>query len=277
MQNGQGPENARSANPSQRPKVALWVAAVLLVFFGLAAIAFIWSTVNSATDRVAWLAAIAVWVQALAVIVAFLVAFSQVAESRRLRLETLRPFVIVTLESTVGPFVDIVIRNIGPIIAKEVRFEYEKPLKRGTEERYSGAEAILDAGLASIAPGQEVRTIFEYANDRLVDGKPDPDLPHRWEVRVKYSDSELRPFEEEQVLDLQPVLARIYIDRKDIHDVHAELKKIRELFAKREQRIERIARAEADEAKRRADAIGRTKPNAVRWHSRLGAWLKTQR
>lgn len=252
----------------QRSTKVVWAASATVI--ALALILLVWGTTSSLYDRIAALAAIGVWLQAIAVIIALVVAFSQLAETRRLRLETLRPFVVVTLESRVNSFADIVITNIGPIIAKDVTFIYEKPLRRGTNEEFSGAEAILDAGLPSLAPGQSVDTIFEYSGDRP---KGDETLPTRWKMQTRYYGPDGRPFKDDHVLDLTPFLARLYIERNDIHHVHAEIKRIRERF-------ERIDSADGAQefkkwvqAEREADANSTESHSALRPQDRALTWL----
>ena len=94
------------------------------------------------------------------------VAWWQASEARKLRVERSRPFVILDVEihQTIAEFR---VTNIGTTLARNVRFEFDPPLKSIHDDDHPDepplAELNLFArGIPSLPPGKEIVAIFDY-------------------------------------------------------------------------------------------------------------------
>src|ERR1700678_1127195 len=78
-----------------------------------------------------WLTAIGTDATAIVAIGAAVVAYWAVKESKQLREDQARPFVVVTLEPSGASrhFLDLVVRNHGKTVAHDVQFSFDKELQ----------------------------------------------------------------------------------------------------------------------------------------------------
>ena len=72
---------------------------------------------------------ILVALQLVVVVAAAIFAWSQLTEARRLREDQTRPFVIVDLDTQIRPFFDLVVKNIGTTMARDVEIRFEPELQ----------------------------------------------------------------------------------------------------------------------------------------------------
>ncbi len=181
---------------------------------------------------VAELAAWSTAAQAALVFVALVVAWVQLKDARDDRNARDRPFVVVEFDGERNhEEVDIVVRNIGATIARDIRIRFDPPLKTSLDDTGYGAAHMkaFSEGIPALTPGQSLRALFDTGPARF-----DSDLPAQYEASLSYS-GDLRnaePYLETLSLDLDLLKSRLYVDRKTVHDVHRELKAIRELLAK---------------------------------------------
>jgi hypothetical protein len=115
-------------------------------------------------------------------------AYRQLELARTLREEKARPFVVVDLEPAAGPghpFTELVIRNIGETLARDVKITFEPPLETTLDDqRYDLASSpMMKNGIPSMPPGREYRALFEHMPDRYAR----EDLPRRYTVTVASS------------------------------------------------------------------------------------------
>lgn len=172
--------------------------------------------------------AIFVGMQLVVLVVAALFARRQLNEAQRLREDQIRPFVVIDLDSPHKPFFDLVVKNIGTTMARDVTFEFD-PAPGTTIE---GAELdklkIFRDGISTLPPGKEIRTLFDSGITRSK-----ADLPDVYEVTVRYRGPTGAPDYAEKIdLDFGLYWGRKDINRRDIHDVHKELKGIGEEIKK---------------------------------------------
>lgn len=120
-------------------------------------------------------------------IVAGFVAWRQLREARRLRLEQAQPYVVCFAERNPGhdQALDIVIRNFGTTVAREVTLQVSPPLMRSGHGGQPPGEVVLPATLPVLVPGQEWRTWWDLGSNRAESG-----LAGRHEVVVSYNDSQ---------------------------------------------------------------------------------------
>ena len=172
-----------------------------------------------------------VWLLAgqLAVLaVAAFMALRQVREARRLREDQTRPFVVVDFEPIeVHGFLDLVVKNVGPTMARDVRIAFDPPIQSTRELDVPIAELkMLREGIPTLAPGKEHRMHFAFGPDHYKS-----DLPDSFRARVRYSDQRGRRwFDELMDLDLGLYWSQLRVDVYGLHYVHERLKEIRDLL-----------------------------------------------
>ena len=134
----------------------------------------------------AW-SAIAAWAGVAialgAVVVAGLLANSQLGEARRLRQEQALPYVAVFADESAADWtaIDLVIKNFGKTAAKDVRVSIDPAPQRavgGTEDVW------MPTSIPVLVPGQEWRTFWDATQARLKSN-----LPDHCTVEVEFSDS----------------------------------------------------------------------------------------
>jgi hypothetical protein len=160
--------------------------------------------------------------QLLLLVVAAVYARSQLSEARELRDAQIRPFVVIDLDSPQRPFVELVVKNIGTTMARDVRFDFD-PVPASTMKRTSLDHLkMYSEGIATLPPGKEIRTLFDNAITRFK-----AELPDVYRVQVSYKDHEgRRSFEESIDLDFGIYWNRASVTRHGLHEIHKQLDSI---------------------------------------------------
>ena len=174
-------------------------------------------------DAAVW-EALGTWVTALVAVGAAIVAWHQVGEARRLRLEQAQPQVVAYLEMDETPAsIDLVVKNFGTTTAFDVRLSVTPPLRRST----GGVAPIeLPDLIPTLVPGQQWRTWFDagrarYQSEELSDEE-------RYAATVTYRDASKRKYSSESTLDFAQYKPIMYADRKTMTDL---VQSVRELTA----------------------------------------------
>ncbi|TYP88445.1 hypothetical protein [Blastococcus xanthinilyticus] len=125
---------------------------------------------------------------ALIALAAGFVAWRQLREARRLRLEQAQPYVVCFAERTPGhdQGLDIVVRNFGTTVARDVTLTVTPPLLRSGRPDEPPEEVALPKQLPVLVPGQEWRTFWDLGSNRAQAEK----LVSRHEAVVSYRDSQ---------------------------------------------------------------------------------------
>jgi hypothetical protein len=174
-----------------------------------------------------WFVAIAMAIQAGAVVFAALYAKGQLSELRESREQATRPFVVIDLQ-TAHTIAAMRVRNIGQTIARNVTFAFSPPLECTWDDKKGGGNYRLSKiemfanGIPSLPPGQELSTLLDQIPVRLEAG-----LPNRYEVEISYDGPNGRRYTEPQTLSLETHLGLTRIERKDVHDVAKALEEIK--------------------------------------------------
>jgi hypothetical protein len=101
--------------------------------------------------------AIASTVSAAIFVVAAIFAWKQVGEARRLGEAQIRPFVSLDLEINDFPLIILRIENLGRLIARSVRFEFEPQLETSGRFEVDLREApLFKSGIPSLPPGNQI-------------------------------------------------------------------------------------------------------------------------
>jgi hypothetical protein len=155
-------------------------------------------------------------------------ALRQVREARRLREDQTRPFVVVDFEPIeVHGFFDLVIRNVGPTMARDVRIDFDPPIQSSRQfDTPIGELKMFREGIPTLAPGKEHRMHFAFGPDHH-----QSELPDAFRARVRYTDQRGgRRFDELMDLDLGLYWSQLRVNVYGVHYVHKRLEEIRDLL-----------------------------------------------
>jgi len=176
------------------------------------------------------LAAAAAIVQAVVLFFALFYASKQLGEARKTREATLRPFVVVDLDADSPPQHHRTISNLGPIMARDVRFVFDPPLASSIYDSPPISELrLLKEGLDYLAPGKRIRLLFDFSPNRWNGGTLKPGLSQRHDVAITYRSAlstDGRVFEERTTLDLNLYFDTRYSRRATLTDVEKQLKEL---------------------------------------------------
>lgn len=162
-----------------------------------------------------------VWAQALAVVVAGIVAVRQLRATSSARKEQARAYVVVYFDFPEDrrQFPDLVVVNLGQSAAIDVRFAFTPQLRSSTNKEIHEV-GMFAAGIATLVPSQRLSTLFDTLLDR----------PKEWEdaysVVVTYKDTFGDSHEDTFSVDLGPHRRTHWIERKGLHDIHRRLEGI---------------------------------------------------
>ncbi|GHJ47440.1 hypothetical protein Cs7R123_47820 [Catellatospora sp. TT07R-123] len=168
-------------------------------------------------------AVLAAWATFIVAVVASIAALRQVREARRLREEQAQPYVIAYTEhSAASPhLIDLVVRNFGTTLARDVRLTSDPILKRTAGQGKTEDVWVFDK-LPVLVPGQEWRTFWDSGLERS-----NTELPDRYEVVVTCKDSHgkrLAPLT--AILDWTPYKGRRWVEVFGIHHAAKSLRGI---------------------------------------------------
>lgn len=148
-------------------------------------------------------------------------------EARELREQQNRPFVVIDTDFERASELFLHVTNLGTSLARNVKIDIEPPLKSAVDIPVEKFKMLSD-GISTLAPGKELRTFFDLGFRRH-----ESDLPLVYAATITYSDETgRRRFEEKIDLDLEQYMHLHFASRDEIHDVHARLKEIRDIFRK---------------------------------------------
>ena len=180
------------------------------------------------TSGVTWteIGSFAVLVAQLAVLVlAAVFAYRQVREARRLREERIRPIVVLDFDTQNALFF-LTLTNFGNTIARNVKITVDPPLRSALDdqtERIAELQMFKDKGIPTLAPGKQIRTLFDIAFQRAAE----KGLPDVYVARITYDDQALqRHFDEEVTLDLGVYWGLQRVEQADADDIHKRLKEL---------------------------------------------------
>lgn len=173
--------------------------------------------------------ALAGWVTATIALVASTIALLQLRHARRLRREQAQPYVVAYMEPMVGApeFVELVVRNFGATIARDVRISATPALRR-TVQGGDPEDVWLPEYIPALVPSQEWRTLWDFSPERTSAA-----LPDRHEVVVSYQDSKNKKLPDTpSVLDWGAYRGRSWIERRGLHDAAEALREIAKITKK---------------------------------------------
>lgn len=177
----------------------------------------------------------------------------QLNEAKELREAQTRPFVVIDLDTSAHTLFDLVVRNIGPTLARDVRFGFDPPIKSTDDDLDPNKIKMFREGISTLAPGKELRTLFERGPARHKS-----DLPDTYQVTVSYKDQTgTRKYEEQIDLNFGLFWDRLTVSRRGVHDLYKQLEVIAKEMRKWRPNLGRglLAVTTADVEKRNTEAL----------------------
>jgi hypothetical protein len=162
-------------------------------------------------------------------LIAAVVAGWQVWETRRLRLERNRPFVVVDfdLDEAKGYLIFFEVTNMGTSLARDIRIEINPPLESAIDIDV-GKLKMLQEGIATLPPGKKLRTFFDMSFRRNEDRS---DLPMTYAATVQYADEKRkRQFTDTYDLDLDQYMNMQFVTNHGLDDIYEEMKRTRKCW-----------------------------------------------
>ena len=126
----------------------------------------------------AW-TALAAWTTALVAALAAWFARHQVLEARTTREEQAQPFIVVDFEPSEAwsGLMNLVIRNTGQTLAKDVLVRFDPPLQTTLSEAngqfWTEKSSLIREGIPAMPPGREYCLLFERMPDLYTSTLPD--------------------------------------------------------------------------------------------------------
>lgn len=182
----------------------------------------VWDWIGD-TNPDAW-AAGAGWTTAVIAFVASIAAFRQVREARTLREEQAQPYVVAFMEAsqTSQHIIELVVRNFGTTMARNVRMECNPPLQRSSSDGGNSEEVKVFDVLPVLVPGQEWRIFWDNGITRK-----DADLPDKYEITIRYEDSHRKEMLPTQaILDWGFYRSRMWVETFGQHHAAKALREI---------------------------------------------------
>jgi hypothetical protein len=208
-----------------KPRVAVTVVLGALLVL-LASTAFVWPD-----HTVAW----ATVLEAGILAVAALFAWSQLAETRELRLAQTRPYVIAFIhpDPIAHTILDLVIANVGKTVARSIKLTFTPALSdtSGPAASFPGAHwAAFDSGLPTLAPGQQLSCLWAQSTTVLADNVT---APRQHSVTITYAGDApaQRGYSDQYVLDVGAFFGLMRVAGKTQDDEVRALEAIREVLA----------------------------------------------
>lgn len=243
--------------PGAKDWTPVWIGAAIVSVVALSALAMVdsWSPE-------AW-TALAAWVTATIASAAGVIAVRQLREARRLRVEQAQPYVAAFMEPSGGVdagFVDLVVRNFGTTSAMNVRVEIDPAPQRAAG---GSVQAVwLPDGIPVLVPGQEWRTLWDFAPRRAKVG-----LADRHDVAVLFTDTEGRELRLPYVLDWSVYSEQMQVTIYGVHHAAKALRGIEKKLGKWQEGIHgglavTMRDGDAKDARRREeiDGLQRSQP-----------------
>ena len=158
-------------------------------------------------------------------------------EMKESRDQEVAPYVVAYFDIPYGmPLIYLIVRNAGKRVAKDVKLEFQPPLKNSNGEVINDMPLIKD-GIRSIPPEYEIKTFFDSAISYFKKNE----LPLTYTVKVSYSGG-LRPATRntEQIMDLS-AFKSVYINVKGMHELVKEVEKLVKHNNEVRQKLEKVA------------------------------------
>lgn len=146
-----------------------------------------------------------------------------IRQARRVREEQAQPYVVAFMELSLAgnQIVDLVVKNFGTTMARDVLLRSNPTIKRGTGNGTDTEDVWIFETLPTLAPGQEWRSFWDTAFNRN-----QANLPDRHEVTITFKDSRLKEMPSTVAVLDWAMYGQTYINVYGAHDSAVALRKI---------------------------------------------------
>ena len=168
-------------------------------------------------------AAVAAALTGVVILATAAIGLLQLNEARRIRKAQLRPFVVVEWDvNVVPPMIYLKISNIGATGARDVRFTFEPALASSFDKDGWGVTELqlFKDGISLLPPERVISFLFDSWLER-------GDLPDKYRVHLVYRGDPSGRYTDEIDLDLGLYRNMRRISRKGLHEVQAEVERLR--------------------------------------------------
>ena len=173
-------------------------------------------------DTASWVAAASTLLTLAVAVVAAFYAKSQVDHARNERRDRDRPFVTVSIQPSHSIVANIVIKNEGATLAKDVRLSFDPAWESSDPKRTKIRDSkIFREGIPNLVPGQEIRIFADMFPDRYK-----TDLPTSYRVEVGCEGPGRARYDETYTLDFDVFHGYSTATLYSIHDVAYALQKM---------------------------------------------------
>lgn len=250
------------------------------VFDWLGSLPDAWSAMDGVT--------IATATQAVAVLLATLVAMRQLQLMRQTREQESRAYVVAHLDfrdDSARFLPSLVVSNIGRTQASEITVVSTPAMTSTLYDDGAGPLDFAQRGIPTLAPGQSISTLF----DSLIQRR-ESDHADRYDLEIGYRDVFGERHVDRATIDLTPYWATQYTTVHGLHDVHAQLKKLNQelrhlrsgfggampLTTETRRASVRRSRVERDLARKARGGWRGPYPSSILWMERAVRWLREE-
>jgi len=170
--------------------------------------------------EVSQVSAIAALITAVVAIIALTFAWKQVAESKELREQQSRPYVVVDFRYRSALAV-LSIENIGSTVASDIAISVERPFESTIPGVDPMGTHVMREGIPMLVPGRRIEILFDSVITRF-----ESDLPMTYEVAVSYAGYRNTIYRDIYVLDFDHVKETLMAERSTSEILESGLKKI---------------------------------------------------
>jgi hypothetical protein len=153
-------------------------------------------------------------------------ALRQLRLNRQLHEEQMRPHIVIDIvpTGTSSNLLELTVTNVGKTAARNVRITLNPTVETTlrSEDKYALKNShLLTEVIPTIAPGREIRTLFDSMPDRY-----QADLPLRYTATATYHDRNNQQLTDTFELDLAVLVSLLYLHKSGINEVAVALKDI---------------------------------------------------
>jgi hypothetical protein len=162
----------------------------------------------------------------------------QAEQAQAIEIERSRPYVVVSIDADrEWPFAYLDVLNLGATAARDVTVRIEPLLVTSLTEDASPSNpadaAFLNRPIPVLVPHQRLTTLVEFGPERQRAQGRGVDLANEFTARVEYRSDRGAGYSDTFVLDMEIWRDSTRVDRKGIHELVAEVKKITEQLKKK--------------------------------------------
>ncbi len=183
----------------------------------------------------------------LATIMIYIANNKAVKEMRLSRIEESRPYVFASFGIDQRKMVELIIKNSGKTMARDVYITTEPELKYPKEPDYPLAKSgLINEMIPCLYPGQEIRAFFAAEWEVKEENGKRP----KFIFNVQYKDSlgKGNTYSEKYIYDFNIVNGVVTAPQKTVHELVKEVEKLRKEFEKTSKYLKPLAQKSTNES-----------------------------